>query len=122
MHEGPQRIAKSAGPQAGTDEPLQAGMIVSNEPGYYKAGAFGIRIENLVLVRVADIDGAEADFLELENLTWAPLEPRLIDTGLLSASEITWVNEYHAEVSKIIGAQLEGDDKAWLESVCQPIG
>ena len=122
VHEGPQRIAKSAGPQAGTDEPLQAGMIVSNEPGYYKAGAFGIRIENLVLVRVADIDGAEADFLELENLTWAPLEPRLIDTGLLSASEITWVNEYHAEVSKIIGAQLEGDDKAWLESVCQPIG
>ncbi len=121
VHEGPQRIAKSAGPQAGTDEPLQAGMIVSNEPGYYKAGAFGIRIENLVLVRAAAIDGAEGDFLELENLTWAPLEPRLIDTDLLAPSEIAWVNDYHVQVRKIIGVQLDGDDKAWLESVCQPL-
>ncbi|MEE9433230.1 MAG: M24 family metallopeptidase C-terminal domain-containing protein, partial [Sphingorhabdus sp.] len=88
---------------------------------YYKAGAFGIRIENLVLVRAAAIDGAEGDFLELENLTWAPLEPRLIDTDLLAPSEIAWVNDYHVQVRKIIGVQLDGDDKAWLESVCQPL-
>jgi Xaa-Pro aminopeptidase len=117
VHEGPQRIAK-----AGSGEPLLAGMIVSNEPGYYKAGEFGIRIENLLLVRGADIAGAEGDFLEFENLTWAPLEPRLIDVGLLSASEILWVNAYHAQTLRVIGHLLGADDLAWLKQVTAPIG
>ena len=118
VHEGPQRIAKSAGPQPGTGEPLQAGMIISNEPGYYKAGEFGIRIENLVLVQQAQITGSEGHYLEFENLTYAPLEPKLIDTALLSQSEISWINDYHAKVLRLIGPQLDGDDQAWLTRVC----
>lgn len=122
VHEGPQRIGMSAGVQAGTGEPLRAGMILSNEPGYYKEGAFGIRIENLVLVREAAIDGAKGDYLEFENLTWAPLEPKLIEPSLLSPAETAWVNHYHAQVLDIVGSLLSGDDKAWLEIMCQPIG
>jgi Xaa-Pro aminopeptidase len=121
VHEGPQRIGLSAGVQAGTGEPLQAGMILSNEPGYYKAGEFGIRIENLVLVKDAEINGAEGEYLEFENLTFAPLEPRLIDTSLLNASEINWVNAYHEEVFEKIGPQLSGDDLAWLKEICSAI-
>ena len=122
VHEGPQRIGMSAGVQAGTGEPLRAGMILSNEPGYYKEGGFGIRIENLVLVRKAEIAGAEGDYLEFENLTWAPLEPALIDAAMLSPTDIAWVNDYHAQVLDIVGSLLDGDDKAWLKTVCQPIG
>ncbi len=97
-------------------------MIVSNEPGYYKAGEFGIRIENLLLVRAADIAGAEGVFLEFENLTFAPLDPRLIDAGLLSATEIQWVNAYHAQTVEAFGGLLGADDLAWLKQVTAPIG
>lgn len=121
VHEGPQRIALSKGVQAGTGEPLQAGMILSNEPGYYKAGEFGIRIENLVLVQEAQIDGAEGEYLEFENLTFAPLEPRLIDISLLNPAEIKWVNDYHAQVMEKIGPLLDGDDLVWLEQICAPL-
>src|SRR3546814_3131832 len=76
VHEGPQRIAKPAGGQAGTEEPLHAGMILSNEPGYYKAGHFGIRIENLVVVVPQSIDGAEEDMLGFETITFAPIAQR----------------------------------------------
>jgi Xaa-Pro aminopeptidase len=122
VHEGPQRIGMSAGVQAGTSEPLLAGMILSNEPGYYKEGAFGIRIENLVLVQEAAIEGSEGVYLEFENLTWAPLEPRLIDVRLLSATDIGWVNRYHDEVMALIAPQLDGEDLAWLTQICAPIG
>jgi Xaa-Pro aminopeptidase len=122
VHEGPQRIAKSAGPQPGTGEPLQVGMIVSNEPGYYKAGEFGIRIENLMMVQQVHIAGAEGVYLGFENLTWAPLEPRLIDASVLSKNEIDWINHYHAKVADIIGAQLDGEDRAWLYRICAKIG
>lgn len=121
VHEGPQRIALSKGVQPGTGEPLVEGMILSNEPGYYKAGEFGIRIENLVLVQKAHIDGAEGEYLEFENLTFAPLEPRLIDASLLSPAEIKWVNDYHSEVVDKIGPLLSGDDLAWLETTCAPL-
>ena len=87
MHEGPQRVARSG------NEPLLAGMIVSNEPGYYEAGAFGIRIENLLLVR-EDPDFPE--MLSFETLTFAPIDRRLIDTALLTAAERDWLNAYHA--------------------------
>ncbi|APG63500.1 X-Pro aminopeptidase [Sphingorhabdus lutea] len=121
VHEGPQRISKAAGPQAGTDEPLQVGMILSNEPGYYKEGGFGIRIENLVLVKNADIEGAEGAYMEFENLTWAPLEPCLIDADMLTKAERDWVNEYHAKTYALIGPQLEDTDRKWLADMCRAI-
>ncbi|WOK37848.1 aminopeptidase P family protein [Sphingomonas sp. C3-2] len=121
VHEGPQRIAMSAGGQAGTDEPLRAGMILSNEPGYYKAGEYGIRIENLVLVVERDIPGAEKPVLGFETLTFVPIERRLIDVSMLSPAERQWVDAYHAKVVDIVGPQLDGDDKAWLTAQCAPL-
>ncbi|KMS55320.1 X-Pro aminopeptidase [Novosphingobium barchaimii LL02] len=118
VHEGPQRIAKSAGGQPGGDQPLLAGMFLSNEPGYYKAGEYGIRIENLVLVEPRTIAGGEGDFLGFETLTHVPIERHLVDTGLLTETEIAWWNTYHARVLEIIGPQLEGAAKAWLEAQC----
>lgn len=121
VHEGPQRIAKPAGGQAGTNEPLRAGMFLSNEPGYYKPGAFGIRIENLVLVEPREIEGAEGDFLGFETLTFAPIDKTLIEPALLSPQEIAWLDAYHSRVLDIVGPQLEGAAKAWLEEACAPL-
>jgi Xaa-Pro aminopeptidase len=121
VHEGPQRIAKSAGGQAGTDQPLLPGMFLSNEPGYYKTGAYGIRIENLVLVEPRAIPGAEGDYYGFETLTHVPIERQLVDTALLSDGERAWWNAYHARVLEIVGPQLEGPAKAWLEAQCAPL-
>ncbi len=125
VHEGPQRIAKSAGGQAGTEEPLRPGMILSNEPGYYKAGEYGIRIENLVLVEDRAIDGAEGPYLGFENLTWAPIDRTLVEASLLTAQERQWWNDYHARVLEIVGPQLGGpadaDALAWLMMACAPL-
>jgi Xaa-Pro aminopeptidase len=121
VHEGPQRIAKGAGGQAGTDEPLRAGMFLSNEPGYYKAGEYGIRIENLVLVQPREIEGAEGAYLGFETLTFAPIDKRLVDASLLSPAELAWWNNYHAQVLDLIAPQLEGDVKAWLVEACTPL-
>ncbi|WP_133365951.1 aminopeptidase P family protein [Qipengyuania sediminis] len=121
VHEGPQRIAKPGGAYAGTETPLAAGMILSNEPGYYKQGHYGIRIENLVLVVPAGIAGAEGDYLAFETLTFAPLDRRLIDKGLLTAAEIAWVDGYHADVRRVVGPRLEGADLAWLERETRPL-
>lgn len=121
VHEGPQRIAKSSGGQAGTDEPLKAGMILSNEPGYYKTGEFGIRIENLVVVEPREIAGAEQPMLGFETLTFAPLDRNLIDSSMLNEAERSWVNAYHAKVMDVLGPELEADDRAWLISECRPL-
>uniref|UniRef100_UPI00374A84ED M24B family metallopeptidase n=1 Tax=uncultured Novosphingobium sp. TaxID=292277 RepID=UPI00374A84ED len=121
VHEGPQRIAKSAGGQAGTDQELVPGMIISNEPGYYKAGAFGIRLENLVLVEKRQIDGAEDDYMGFETLTLVPFDASLLDLSLMTPDDIAWWNAYHAQVLAVIGPRLEGEDRAWLEARCQPI-
>ncbi|MFC3100171.1 aminopeptidase P family protein [Altererythrobacter lauratis] len=121
VHEGPQRIAKPRGGQAGTEQELLAGMILSNEPGYYKTGAYGIRIENLVLVVPWAIPGAEGEWLGFETLTLAPIDRRLVDTALLTPDEIAWWNAYHAEVLARIGPQLSGADRAWLEVACRPL-
>lgn len=121
VHEGPQRIAKSGGAFAGTDTPLAAGMILSNEPGYYKQGHYGIRIENLVLVVSADIEGAEGEYLGFETLTFAPLDRRLVDKALLTPVEIAWWDDYHAEVRRILSPRLGGADLAWLERETQPL-
>jgi Xaa-Pro aminopeptidase len=121
VHEGPQRISPVGSSQSGGDEPLQAGMILSNEPGYYKAGEYGIRIENLVLVVDKNVDGADKEVLGFDTLTFVPIEPRLIDVAMLSNTDLEWLNDYHAEVLAKIGPQLQGEDKAWLERQCAPL-
>ena len=121
VHEGPQRIAKFAGGQAGSDEPLQAGMILSNEPGYYKQGEYGIRIENLVLVEEREINGAEGRYLGFETLTFAPIDKTLVDVSLLSSDELRWWNDYHAKVLAIVGLQLEGEPLTWVTQACAPL-
>jgi len=121
VHEGPQRISPVGSSQSGGDEPLQAGMILSNEPGYYKAGEYGIRIENLVLVVPREIDGAEKEMLGFETLTFAPIDRRLIDAEMLDAEELVWLNCYHAHVLARIGPNLQGEELEWLRRACAPI-
>ncbi|MCX7268747.1 MAG: aminopeptidase P family protein, partial [Sphingomonadales bacterium] len=121
VHEGPQRIAKFAGGQAGSDEPLQAGMILSNEPGYYKQGEYGIRIENLVLVEDRAIAGAEGRYLGFETLTFAPIDKTLVDVSLLNSDEVRWWNDYHAQVLDVVGPQLDGEALAWTQKACAPL-
>ncbi|MGE8142635.1 aminopeptidase P family protein [Novosphingobium sp. NPDC080210] len=121
VHEGPQRIAKATGGQAGTGQELLPGMILSNEPGYYKAGEYGIRIENLVLVEPRTIAGAEGEYFGFENLTWAPIDRTLVDTSLLTRDELRWWDDYHAQVEAILAPQLQGEVLAWLRQACQPL-
>ena len=121
VHEGPQRISPVGSGQSGGDEPLQAGMIISNEPGYYKTGEYGIRIENLVLVVPREIEGAEKEMLGFETLTFAPIDRRLIDAQMLEPEELIWLNCYHAHVLAKIGPRLQGDDLAWLQAACASI-
>ncbi|OYZ39681.1 MAG: X-Pro aminopeptidase [Novosphingobium sp. 16-62-11] len=118
VHEGPQRIAKASGGQAGTGQELLPGMILSNEPGYYKTGEYGIRIENLVLVERRDIAGAEGEFYGFETLTFAPIARDLVDMALLSAEERDWLNSYHTKVRSVLAPQLSDDDLAWLDAAC----
>lgn len=120
VHEGPQRISKPGGAFPGTETPLRAGMILSNEPGYYKAGEYGIRIENLVLVVPAEIE-SEGDYLGFETLTFVPLDRTLVDKGLLSEAEIDWWNNYHTAVRATLAPQMEGEDLEWLEAQCTPL-
>ncbi|WIA56642.1 aminopeptidase P family protein [Sphingobium sp. WTD-1] len=117
VHEGPQRIATFGG----GDEPLVAGMILSNEPGYYKTGEYGIRIENLVLVEERAIAGGEKPMLGFETLTFAPIDRNAIATDLLDAGERAWVDAYHAQVLAVVGPQLDGEALAWLQSACVPL-
>jgi Xaa-Pro aminopeptidase len=121
VHEGPQRISPVGSAQSGGDEPLQAGMILSNEPGYYKTGEYGIRIENLVLVVEREVEGAEKEMLGFETLTFAPIDRRLIVKEMLSPEEVAWLDAYHAEVLARIGGRVLGDERAWLEAACAPL-
>ncbi len=117
VHEGPQRIAKRPDTVA-----LQPGMIVSNEPGYYKPGAYGIRIENLqVVTPAAELPGGERPMLGFETLTLAPIDRRLIVVERLSAEERAWLDAYHARVLAVVGPQVEPEVRAWLESACAPL-
>ena len=116
VHERPQRISR-----AGT-VPLETGMIVSNEPGYYREGAFGIRIENLVAVTPASTPvGGEREMLGFETLTLAPIDRNLIDSTLLDASELSWLNAYHRQVADTLTPLLPEATAAWLARVCQPL-
>jgi Xaa-Pro aminopeptidase len=116
VHEGPARLSK-------TDRTaLEAGMILSNEPGYYRAGHYGIRIENLVVVTEAsDIPGGERPMHGFETLTLAPIDRRLIDPGLLSQEEIDWLDAYHARVRAEIGPLVEPETRRWLEAATAPL-
>ena len=121
VHEGPQRIAKASGGQAGTGQELLPGMILSNEPGYYKAGEYGIRTENLVLVEPRTIAGQEGEYFGFENLTWAPIDKSLVDTALLTRDELKWWDEYHARTLAILAPQLQGEALEWLKLACAPL-
>ena len=116
VHEGPASISRR-GMAA-----LEPGMILSNEPGYYRPGAFGIRIENLVLVREVEIAGAEHEMLAFETLTLAPIDRTLIVVDKLSEDERAWLDAYHARVLRTLAAELDARDRAWLERACAPIG
>ncbi len=122
VHEGPQRIAAPNYPGGAAMEPIRARMMLSNEPGYYKPGEYGIRIENLVLVEPRELPGGDRPMLGFETLTLAPIERTMIDPALLTAGEIAWLNQYHARVTEILGPELEGEDRAWLEEKCSPLG
>jgi Xaa-Pro aminopeptidase len=117
VHEGPQRISKAPNAIA-----LQPGMIVSNEPGYYKDGEYGIRIENLeVIMPAEDIAGGDRPMHRFEALTLAPIDRRLIDKTLLTAEEIAQFDAYHARVLREIGPRVEPEIRAWMEEVCAPL-
>jgi Xaa-Pro aminopeptidase len=113
VHEGPQRISRIS------EVPLQPGMILSNEPGYYREGEFGIRIENLIVVQEAPKLGDNRDQLNFETLTWVPIDRRLIAKDLLGPAEITWINTYHATIADKI--TIEGPAANWLKSATAPL-
>ncbi|QFU09263.1 putative peptidase [Rhodobacteraceae bacterium THAF1] len=117
VHEGPQRLSRSG------EITLDPGMILSNEPGYYRAGAFGIRIENLVVVTPApDLpDQDDREMLSFETLTWAPIDRRLIDVDALSPAERAWIDTYHAGVAQRMAGRLSPDVAAWLGEVTRPL-
>jgi Xaa-Pro aminopeptidase len=116
VHEGPARIAK-----LGTAA-LMRGMIVSNEPGYYKTGQYGIRIENLVLVCEAPaVEGGEKPLNHFETLTLAPIDRRLIDKRLMTGEELDWLNAYHAEVRETLTPLVANETRAWLSEATAPL-
>ncbi|CAA0109389.1 Aminopeptidase YpdF [Halioglobus japonicus] len=116
VHEGPQRISKVHNPVA-----LRPGMIVSNEPGYYRDGAFGMRCENLQVVCEGSDAIGETPMLEFETLTLVPFDVRLVEPTLMDAAEIDWLNRYHQRVAATIGPLLQGDDAIWLSQATRPI-
>jgi Xaa-Pro aminopeptidase len=116
VHEGPQSISR-AGMVA-----LQPGMICSNEPGYYKEGAYGIRIENLVLVTEPhELPGGDRKMMGFETLTLAPIDRRLIVKELLTAEEIAWLDAYHARVRETVGPEVDAETRAWLKQATAPL-
>jgi Xaa-Pro aminopeptidase len=96
-------------------------MIVSDEPGYYKAGAYGIRIENLLAVKEATIEGADRHYFEFETLTLAPIDLNCIDAALLTEAEKAWLNAYHARVRDVVGPQVDDATRAWLAEATRAV-
>ncbi len=116
VHEGPVSLSRLARPV-----PIETGMILSNEPGYYLPGAYGIRLENLLLVQDADIESASRAFLRFETLTLAPFDRQLLDSALLDASEIAWLNAYHERVLNEVGPHVDGPTRDWLVASCKAL-
>jgi Xaa-Pro aminopeptidase len=117
VHEGPVSLSRLARPV-----PIESGMILSNEPGYYLPGAHGIRLENLLLVQEAKLPTASKPFLGFETLTLAPFDLRLIDAALLDTAERAWLDAYHQRVLREIGPRLDAATRQWLEQACAPLG
>ena len=116
VHEGPQRISKASA------VPLEEGMILSNEPGYYRIGAFGVRIENLIVVTPARTPvGGDRPMHEFETLTLCPIDRRLIDPALMTGAELAWLNAYHARVAAALSPLVDDETRAWLAQACAPI-
>ncbi len=115
VHEGPQGLSRRS------TTPLEAGMILSNEPGYYKEGEYGIRIENLIVVTTAPKGTDDRDLLAFETLTYVPLDRRLIETSLLSPAERDWIDRYHADTVRSIAPLLEEAARDWLTQACAPL-
>lgn len=116
VHEGPQRISRMG------HQPLEPGMIVSNEPGYYKTDAYGIRIENLLVVTPAEpIPGGERPMMGFETLTLAPIDLSLVEPALLTDPERDWLNAYHARVRESLTGDLDEPTRAWLEHATREI-
>jgi Xaa-Pro aminopeptidase len=117
VHEGPQNISKKPVMTA-----LRPGMICSNEPGFYKAGAFGIRIENLVVVTAPQpLPGGERPMMGFETITLAPIDRNLVEPALLTEGERAWLNDYHARVRAAVAPLLDEETRAWLERATQPV-
>ncbi len=116
VHEGPVSLSRLARPV-----PIESGMILSNEPGYYLPGSHGIRLENLLLVQPAELPSASKPFLRFETLTLAPFDRQLLVPSLFAPAELEWLNGYHARVLREIGPQLEGSVRQWLERACAPL-
>ena len=115
VHEGPQRIAKTG------VTPLEPGMMLSNEPGFYKAGQWGIRIENLILVEKRDIPGAEREMYGFETLSFAPIDLNLVEPALLTTEERAWLNAYHAKTRAIVGPLVDAETMKWLEKATREV-
>jgi Xaa-Pro aminopeptidase len=113
VHEGPASLSKR-----GTER-LVAGMLLSNEPGYYRQGEWGIRIENLIIVNPPD----DAGFLSFETITHCPIDKRLINAGMLTEAEWAWLNAYHSKVEALVSPLLDGDEavREWLCRACAPL-
>jgi Xaa-Pro aminopeptidase len=116
VHEGPQRISKLG------HVPLEPGMIVSNEPGYYREDEYGIRIENLLAVRPLERrDGEEREMMSFETLTWAPIDLHLVNAALLTEDETEWLDDYHERVFEVVGPRLREKERDWLETATKPL-
>ena len=117
VHEGPQNISKRPVAQA-----LKPGMICSNEPGYYKTGEYGIRIENLIVVRaLALAEGGDRKMMDFETITLSPIDLNLVEVSLLTAEERAWLNEYHARVRETLTRLVDDETRAWLESATRAV-
>jgi Xaa-Pro aminopeptidase len=116
VHEGPVSISRLARPV-----PVAAGMILSDEPGYYLPGHYGIRLENLLLTQPAELPDAGRPFLRFETLTLAPFDRRLIDPALLDPSEVAWLDAYHSRVLAEVGPHLDAAEREWLAVACAPL-
>jgi Xaa-Pro aminopeptidase len=117
VHEGPQNISKKF-----IQQPIKPGMIISNEPGFYKTGEYGIRIENLIVVtEPEDVPGGERKMMRFETITLAPIDVDLVEPKLLTAEERDWLNAYHARVRETLSPLVDGETKAWLVNATRAV-
>nr|GMD57005.1 probable Xaa-Pro aminopeptidase P [Ipomoea batatas] len=120
VHEGPHQISFRP---AATNVPLQASMTVTDEPGYYEDGNFGVRLENVLIIKEADtkFNFGEKGYLSFDHITWAPYQRKLIDLSLLVPEEVEWLNDYHSKCKEILAPYLNDSEMAWLSKATEPV-